>query len=377
MGKYLLPLPSSVPRFWKAGALDRRGSIDSLYLSPLPGAPMALVMWVTTGYQTPEQPCHLFTCRSPASRWWTWVSLLFYFEIYWGQGSLFSLFLSLSLSNTGKALSFLGSVEVLENTCSVIDIESFPFAQTAVIGRLWGFVQVFKCGGRRSYVQLSACAPRRSGRRAVAQSEPRTASRGGLRERSGRPLPRSICPLGLGWPSSQRRIDSLNWNSTVSTSYLVSSSQLHHPGGGSGNWLQDVAGKSHGRGPWRATDPEVAERVSTRVSASPARSREWSLDVPAPAPRAWPWRVPACAWLRAHPSCVSLSTGNLSSASCSAPRRNPLPATCRSVALVRWTILTCIVVVVEDSLVWAPANTEQVMVWLLPPMNYGQWSLSS
>ena len=142
MGKYLLPLPSSVLCFWKAGARDRRGSIDSLYLSPLPGAPMAPVMWVTTEYQAPEQPCHLFMCRSPAGRWWTWVSLLFYFEMYWGQGSLFSLFLSLSLSNTGKALSFLDSVEVLENTCSVIDIKSFPFAQTAVIGRLWGFVQV-------------------------------------------------------------------------------------------------------------------------------------------------------------------------------------------------------------------------------------------
>ena len=41
--------------------------------------------------------------------------------------------LSLALSNIGKALSFLDSVEVLENTCSIIDIKSFLFAQTAVV----------------------------------------------------------------------------------------------------------------------------------------------------------------------------------------------------------------------------------------------------
>lgn len=62
-------------------------------------------------------------------------AFLFWDLLRTGEFVLF-LSLSLSLSNTGKALSFLDSVEVLENTCSIIDIKSFLFAQTAVVWRL-------------------------------------------------------------------------------------------------------------------------------------------------------------------------------------------------------------------------------------------------
>lgn len=77
MAKYLFSSPSS--DHWKATALNRRGSIDSLYLSPLPGS---AVMRMPTAYQTQEQSCHLFVRRSPANRWYTRVRWLFYFEIY-------------------------------------------------------------------------------------------------------------------------------------------------------------------------------------------------------------------------------------------------------------------------------------------------------
>lgn len=48
------------------------------------------------------------------------------------MGRLLCLFLS--LSNTGKELSFLDSVEVLEKTYFVIEIKHLLFAHTSAIG---------------------------------------------------------------------------------------------------------------------------------------------------------------------------------------------------------------------------------------------------
>ena len=104
-----------------------------------------------------------------------------------------------------------------------------------------------------------------------------------------------------------------------------------------------------GYSPWGC---RLREHVCLSFTGEEQRLKTWCPA--ALLPWAWQWRVLSCAWPWAHPRCLSVSRGNLSSASCSAPRRNPLPVTCRSVALVRWTILPCIAVVVEDGLVWAP-----------------------
>lgn len=44
MGECLLPSPSSMPCSLEGKDFKQKGSIDSLYLSPLPGVLMALVM---------------------------------------------------------------------------------------------------------------------------------------------------------------------------------------------------------------------------------------------------------------------------------------------------------------------------------------------
>ena len=69
-------------------------------------------------------------------------------------------------------------------------------------------------------MQLSARAFSRSEQRAVVQSEPRTQPPEGASVRGVA----GLCPAPsvlLGWPSSQRRIDSLNLKGTVSTICLV------------------------------------------------------------------------------------------------------------------------------------------------------------
>ena len=69
-------------------------------------------------------------------------------------------------------------------------------------------------------MQLSALAFRRSEQRAVVQSEPRTQPLEGASVRGAA----GLCPAPsvlLGWPSSQKRINSLNLNGTFSTIYLV------------------------------------------------------------------------------------------------------------------------------------------------------------